>query len=165
MQTGYPVPGCRSCLLRPPCDGRYENHSGTLILYLVPRTCQYSSGMVINMQQHPLLRTLFATLRNVESQKFRAEVPNAFRDQAHGEMLEVLRLNLIELPEEVVDEESMEWISRSFADGIINQHMPFHWSAYHSRPVNVVLWFSLAIVLASIAYLFYRSCGQNPAPS
>ena len=42
-QTGYPVPGCCSCLLRPPCDGRFENPSGTLILYPDPRTCQYSS--------------------------------------------------------------------------------------------------------------------------
>ena len=163
-QTGYPVPGCRSCLLRPPCDGRFENPSGTLILYPDPRTCQYSIGMMINIQQHPLLRTLFATLRKVESERVGAEIPNAFRDQAHGEMLEVLRLNLIELPEETVDEESMERISRPFAEGIINQHMPFHWSAYHSRPANVVVWFLLAIVLFFMAYLFYRSCMKNPAP-
>ena len=88
--------------------------------------------MVINIQQHPLLRTLFATLRKVESKKVGAEIPNAFCDQAHGEMLEVLRLNAIELPEENVDEESMERISRPFAEGIINQHMLFHWSVYHS---------------------------------
>ena len=68
-QTVYPVPGCRSCLLRPPCDGRFENPSRTLILYPDRRTCQYSSGMVINIQQHPLLRTLFATLRKVVSKK------------------------------------------------------------------------------------------------
>ena len=89
-----------------------------------------------------MLRTLFAKLRKVEFKKFGAELlPNAFRDQAHGEMLEVLRLNMIELPDEVVDEDSMKRISRPFAGGIINQHMPFHWSAYRSQPVNVVLWF------------------------
>ena len=120
--------------------------------------------MVINIQQHPLLRTLFATLRKVESENVGAEIPNAFRDQAHGEMLEILRLNLIELPEETVDEESMERISRPFAERIINQHMPLHWGAYHSRPANVVVWFLLAIVLFFMAYLFYRSCMKNPAP-
>ena len=111
-----------------------------------------------------MLRTLFTTLREVESEKVGADIPNAFRDQAHGEMLEVLRLNLIELPEETVDEETMERISRPFAEGIINQHMPFHWSAYHSRPANVVVWFLLAIVLTSMAYLFYRSFMKNLAP-
>ena len=118
----------------------------------------------MNIQQHPLLRTLFATLKKVESKKFGSEIPNAFHDQAHGEMLEVLRLNLIELPEKLVDEESMKRISRPFAEGFINQHMLFHWSAYYSRPVNVVVWFSLAIVLTSIAYLFYRSSVKNHAP-
>ena len=163
-QTGYPVPGCRSCFYRPPCDGRFENPSGTLILYPDPRTCQYSSGMMINIQQHSLLRPLFATLCKVESKIFGAETFNAFRDQAHGEMLEVLRLNLIELPEEIVDEESMDRISRPFAERIINQHMSFHWSAYHIRPVNVVLWFLLTIVLTSMAYLLYQFCVKNPAP-
>ena len=164
-QTGYPVPGCRSCLLRPQCGGRFENPRGTLILYPDPRTCQYSSGMVINIHQHPLLSTLSATLRKVESEKLGAEIANAFRGQAHGEMLEVLKFHLIELPEEVVAEESMERISClfPFAEGIISQHMPFHWSAYHNRPVNVVVRFLLAIVLSSMAHFFYGCNETNPA--
>ena len=125
-QIGYPVPGCRPCLLRPQSDGRFENPSGTLILYPDTRTCQYSSGMVINIRQLPLLRTLFATLRKVEFRKFGTEIPNAFRDQAHGEMLEVLGLNLVEMPEEVGEYENMKLISRPFAERIIDHHMPFH---------------------------------------
>ena len=58
-QTGYAVPGCRSCLLSPLCDGD-----------------QYSAT--------PSQRTLFATLMIVESTKFGAGILNAFRD--HAEM-------------------------------------------------------------------------------
>ena len=78
-------------------------------------------------------------------------------------MLEVLRLQLIELPEEIGDVESMERISRHFAEGTISQHMRFNWSAYYTRPSNVGVRFLPAIVLTSIAYLSYRFCLKNPA--
>ena len=86
-QTCHPVLGCLSCLMEPPCDERFENPSRSLILYPDPRPGQYGSGMVINIQQHSLLRSLFATLRKMESKKLGAEISNAFRDQAQREML------------------------------------------------------------------------------
>ena len=119
-----------------------------------------------NCDQYPA--TLLAALTicyaaEKESNKSGAQIPKTFRDHAHGEMLEVLRLNLMELPDEVVDEECIERISCLFVKGIFNQHMPFYWSAHHNQPDDFLLWFLLVIVLTSMAYLFYRFCVKNPA--
>ena len=90
------------------------------------------------IQQHLSLRTLFATLRKVESENFWVDT---FRDQSHGEVLEVLIPNRMELPEMVVDEESLERISSPFAEGFIDQYTHFYWSAFHIQPSNDMVWF------------------------
>ena len=65
-ERGEPISGCRSCLLRPSCDGRIETLDGALALVPDPRTCQYETGLTVTIRQHPLIRTLFANLEEAE---------------------------------------------------------------------------------------------------
>ena len=155
FDTGEWISGCKSCLIRPPCKGRIEDPSGSLVLYPDPRTCQYETGLVVRIQQHPLLRTLFGELHEMETQLAGMKIPDVFREEAHSQMLETLRLNLVDLPEGTVDEEAMKIIAKPFAQGIINQHAPFHWRAYHSGPVSWFVWFVLAAILVIALWMMY----------
>ena len=163
-QPGLAVEGCRSCLVRPHCNGRIEHPSGSMILYPDPRTCQYPTGMVINIQQHPLMKSLFGTLERVEREATGIAIPKPFREKAHEELLETLRLNLIDLPEGTIDEKAMEEIARPFAEEIVKRHAPFHWRAYHSRPMNVIFWIIVAVCFCLAGLWSFRKCtqGQNP---
>ena len=49
-ESGEPIRGCRSCLLRPSCDGRIETPDGAMVLVLDPRRCQYETGLTITIQ-------------------------------------------------------------------------------------------------------------------
>ena len=89
-------------------------------MYPDPRTRQYETGLVVRIHQHPLLRTLFSELHEMETQLAGMKVPDVFREEAHSRLLETLRLNLVDLPEGTVDEEAMKTISKHFA-----QHVPF----------------------------------------
>ena len=60
-ESGQPIAGCQSCLLRPSCDGRIETPDGALVLVPDPRTCQFNTGIIIAIKQHPLIQTLFTT--------------------------------------------------------------------------------------------------------
>ena len=75
--------------------------------------------MVINIQQHPLMKSLFGTLERVEREATGIAIPKPFREKAHEELLETLRLNLIDLPEGTIDEKAMEEIARPFAEEIV----------------------------------------------
>ena len=81
---------------------------------------------------------MFCELHEMETQLAGMKIPDVFREEAHSQKLETLRLNLVDLPEGTVDEEAMKTIAKPFAQGIINQHAPIHWRAYHSGPVS---WF------------------------
>ena len=72
-----------------------------------------------------------------------------------SQMLETLRLNLVDLPEGTVDEQAMKTIAKPFAQGIINQYAPFHWRAYHSGPVSWFVWFVLAAILVIAFWMTY----------
>ena len=115
-ERGEPISGCRSCLLRPSCDGRIETPDGALVLVPDPRTCQYETGLTVTIRQHPLIRTLFPGVM----------IPEILREQARSEMVEALRLNLIKLPEGSVDEEALSEIAKPFADEILRKHTAFH---------------------------------------
>ena len=52
---GFAVEGCCSCLVRQHCNRRVEHPSVSIILYADPLTCQYRTGLAINIQQHPLM--------------------------------------------------------------------------------------------------------------
>ena len=75
-----------------------------------------------------------------------------------------LKLILTDLAEKVVDEQSMELISRPLATGITNQHVFFHWSAYHSQPASILMLCLLVAALDFIVFLIYLSRVNNPAP-
>ena len=98
FDTGEWISGCKSCLIRPPCKGRIGDPSGSLVLYPDPRTCQYKTGFVVRIQQHPLLRTLFGELHEMETQLAGMKIPDVLREEAHSQMLETSRLNLVDLP-------------------------------------------------------------------
>ena len=112
-KSGELIRGCRSCLLRPSCNGRIETPDGgcietpdgALVRIADPRTCQYETGLTITIQQHPLIRALFATLNEAKRNLPDVMIPEVLREQARSEMVEGLRLNLIQLPEGSVDQE------------------------------------------------------------
>ena len=161
---GLAVEGCRSCLVGPHCNGRIEHPSGSMFLCPDPRTCQYPTGMVINIQ-HPLMESLFGILERAEREATGITLPKPFREKAHEELLETLRLNLIDLPEGKIDEKEMEEFSRPFAEEIVKRHAPFRWRAYHSLPVNVMFWISEVVCFCSTGFWLFRKCtqGQNPS--
>ena len=148
-ERGEPISGCRSCLLRPSCDGRIETPDGSLFLVPDPRTCQYETGLTVTIRQHPLIRTLFATLEEAEKNLPGVMIPEILREQARSEMVEALRLNLIKLPEGSVDEEALSEIAKPFADEILRKHTPFHWQMMRSGPVQLglVIWLLVAVFL------------------
>ena len=148
-ETGEPISGCRSCLLRPSCDGRIETPDAALVLVPDPRTCQYETGITVTIRQHPLIRTLFATLEEAEKNLPGVMIPEILREQARSEMVEALRLNLIKLPEGSVDEEALSEIAKPFADEILRKHTPFHWQMMRSGPVQLglVIWLLVAVFL------------------
>ena len=80
-ERGEPISGCRSCLLRPSCDGRIETPDGALVLVPDPRTCQYETGLTVTIRQHPLIRTLFATLEETEKNLPGVMIPEVLREQ------------------------------------------------------------------------------------
>ena len=84
-ESGQPI---ASCLLRPSCDGRIETSDGALVLVPDPRTCQYNTGMIITIKQHPLIQTLFATLEEAERNLPGVVIPAVLRKQARSEMVE-----------------------------------------------------------------------------
>ena len=81
-ESGEPIRGCRSCLLRASCDGRIETPDGALVLVPDPTTSQYETGLTITIQQHPLIRALFATLNEAERNLPGVMIPEVLRDQA-----------------------------------------------------------------------------------
>ena len=83
------------------------------------------------------------------------KIPDVFHEEALSQKLETLRLILIDLPEGTVDEEAMKTIAKPFAQGIINQHAPFHRRAYHSGPVSEFVWFVLAANLVIALWMTY----------
>ena len=104
-----------------------------------PRTCQYETGLTVTIRQHPLIRTLFATLEEAEKNLPGVMIPEILREQARSEMVEALRLNLIKLPEGSVDEEALSEIAKPFADEILRKHTPSHWQMMRSGPVQLRL--------------------------
>ena len=83
------------------------------------------------------------------------KIPDVVREEAHSQMLETLRLNLVDLPKGTVDEEAMKTIAKPFAQGIINQHAPFHRRAHHSETVSWFGWFVFAAILVIALWMTY----------
>ena len=148
-ERGEPISGYRSCLLRPSCNGRIDTPDGALVLVPDPRTCQYETGLTVTIRQHPLIRTLFATLEEAEKNLPGVMIPEILREQARSEMVEALRLNLIKLPEGSVDEQALSEIAKPFADKILRKHTPFHWQMMRTGPVQLglVIWLLVAVFL------------------
>ena len=120
------IAGCRSCLLRRSCDGRIETPDGALVLVPDPRTCRYDSGLTTTIKQHPFIDTLFTALDEAERNLPGVVIPVILGEQARREMVEALRLNLIQLPQGPVDEAE---VAKPFADEIVGRHTLFHWQA------------------------------------
>ena len=159
--SGEPIRDCRSCLLRPSCDGRIEIPDGALVLVPDPRTCQYETGLTITIQQHPLIRALFATLNEAERNLPGVMIPEVFREQARSEMVEALRLNLIQFPEGSVDEEALAEIAKLFADQILRKHTPFHWQAARSRPVQYMTGVMILLLVLAVLIYSYHQCATK----
>ena len=157
-ESGKPIAGCQSCLLRSSCDGRIETPDGALVLVPDPRTCQFNTGMIINIKQHPLIQTLEEAERNLPG----VVIPAILREQARSEMFEALRLNLIQLPEVSVEEDVLAENAKHFADEILRKYTPFHRQMLRSRPVRYgfVIWV-LVTTLAIFGYVYWRCLSKN----
>lgn len=148
--------GCMSCLVRPHCNGRTETPSGSLVLYPDARTCEYDQGLVVHIKQHPILETLFRTLDVVQDEMVGVEVPKEFVGKAHAEMLETLKLNLIQLPEGTLNRDELAKIAEPFARNVLKEHAPFHWQAYHSNVSRILILLILLAVIATLAVTFMK---------
>ena len=120
--------------------------------------------MLINIQQHPLMKSFFETLERVEREVTGIAIPKPFREKAGEELLETLRLNLIDMPEGPIDEKAMEGIARPIAEEIVETHAPFHWRAYNSQPIKVMFWIIVAVLSCLTGFCLFRKCTQGQRP-
>ena len=132
-----------------------------MVLVLDPRRCQYETGLTITIQQHPLIRALFATLKEAERNLPGVMIPEVLREQAQSEMVEALRLNLIQLPERSMDKEALVEIAKPFADQILRKHAPFHWQAARSVPVQYVAEVMIVLLVLAVLIYTYRRCASK----
>ena len=135
-----------------------------MVLVLDPRRCQYETGLTITIQQHPLIRALFATLKEAERNLPGVMIPEILREQAQSEMVEALRLNLIQLPEGSMDKEALAEIAKPFADQILRKHAPFHWQAARSVPVQYVAEVMIVLLIPRDRWETIRSAGKSICP-
>ena len=61
------------------------------------------------------MKVLFKTLRKPEEEMDGVEIPKEFQGKAHRDLLEGLRLNLLDLPDGTISGEELEQIARPFA--------------------------------------------------
>ena len=155
QSQGEQITGCRSCLNRPSCHGRVENPTGTIVLYPDSRTCQRNSSKVVIVEQHTLLQSLIEVLRMVENEKIGVSNPEIFVNATH-EMIEAFRLNLVDLPEGTIDQRELELIVRPFAEHILDKHAPFHWKAYRSSSLRILLGLVAITILLVILWLIWK---------
>ena len=93
-ESGEPIAGCMSCLLRPSFNGLLETPDGALVLKPDPRICQCHTGLIFTIKQHQLIpNTVCHTGGSGE------------KTSLHMETVEPLWLNLIFLPERSGDDE------------------------------------------------------------
>ena len=97
------VPGCRSCLIRPTCDGHIENYSGSMELRADWRSCGHGIGSIIHIRQPPSLTVILGELDQAERRLLERPAPPHLKRDLQQRVMEASRLKLVTLPEEVVD--------------------------------------------------------------
>ena len=135
------VPGCRSCLIRPPCDGHIENYSGSMELRADWRSCGHGNGSIIHIQQPSLLTAILGELDQAEKRLLeRPAAPHLKRD-LQRRVMEASRLKLVTLPEEVVDNRRMKELAKPLAEEVVTgyvRHGPFRRSTAFAVLVTIL---------------------------
>ena len=106
-----------------------------------PQNCQYETGLTVEIRQHPLNQSLFATLKEAEKNLPGVVIPEILREQTRSEMVETLRLNLIKLPEGSVDEEALTEIAKPLPTKFYGNILPFTGRCCGTDPYNWECWF------------------------
>ena len=97
------IPGCRVCLLQPPCNGGHlELNSGGLILRLEPEVCTVDTGTITKIQLPGILQEMFD---HVEKQITLAPAPE--KDLMKLEIFKAVKLTPNHLPDENIDAEKL----------------------------------------------------------
>ena len=147
---GERIRGCKSCLLRPACNGRIETPDGSLVLNPDPRKCHHEAGLHITIKQNTVLASMFTLFEEIQEQNPDWKFKKEYRAVAHEDLLKGLKMNLIELPEDEIDDEEIKKISRPFAEAILKRHAPFHWKEVAHPVVGTVLLTLLALFLLAV---------------
>ena len=137
------IPGCRVCLVQPPCNGHLELPSGGLILHPEPEVCSVDTGKITNIQLPGILQEMFD---HVEKQFPLAPAPE--RDHIKSEIFKAVKLTLNHLPDENIDAEKLLQLAEPFI-----QHQKIQRQDYSEKlmqhgivPFNSFIF--LAILLA-----------------
>ena len=140
------IPGCRVCLVQPPCNGHLELPSGGLILHLhtsEPEVCSVDTGKITNIQLPGMLQEMFD---HVEKQFILA--PATEKDHMKSEIFKAVTMTLNHLPDEIIDSKKLLILAEPFI-----QHQKMQRQDYSDRlmqhgivPLNSFIF--LAILLA-----------------
>ena len=159
---GERIRGCKSCLLRPACNGSIETPDGSLVLNPDPRKCHHEAGLHITIKQNTVLASMFKLFQEFQGQNPDWKFQKEYRALAHEDPLKGLKMNVIELPENEIDDEELKKISRPFAESVLKRHAPFHWKEVAHPVVGTVLLTLFAIILlVPAAVIIHRALDDS----
>ena len=165
------VPGCRSCLIRPPCDGHIENYSGSMELRYDWCGCGHGNGSIIHIRQPPLLTAILGELDQAERRLLERPAPPHLKRGLQQRVMEASRLKLVTLPEEVVDSRLMKELAKPLAEEVVTSHVrhePFRRTTVFAVLVTIltmtVIGFGL-LAAAQFGLLTYlqKRCRDHPS--
>ena len=114
----YRVPGCQSCLVRPPCEKILQLPNNGLFLTPDPVSCATGKASeIVRILPPPIIRPLFENLKNLEE----IILPSVMGD-VHQELLSHLKLNLAGLPDRAIIEEMLDAIAKLFLKEVEKVH-------------------------------------------
>ena len=136
--------GCRSCLIKPTCDGRIQLPSGGLILRPDPETCLPLYEPLVEILPAPQLKPIFEALTAIAD-----ELPVALIGSVQSDLLRHVRLGLARLGDEDITDASIRHLVSPFIDALKMQHgLGFEWAfRYVMLPIGLTMAIGLTIWL------------------
>ena len=146
------IPGCRFCLVQPPCNGHLELPSGGLILHPEPEVFSVDAGKITNIQLPGILHEMFD---HVEKQFTLAPAPE--KDHMKSEIFKAVKLTLNHLPGENIDAEKLLQLSEPFI-----QHQKMQRQDYSEKLMQhgIVLFNSFIFLAILLAVGLGVACGH-----
>ena len=152
------APGCRSCLIRPPCNGYIESYSGNMESRAEWRSCGHGNGSIIHIRQDPLLTAILDELDKAERRLLERPTPPHLKRDLQQRVMEASRLKLVTLPEEVVDSRRMKELAKPLAEQVVTnrvRHEPFRRTTAFAGLVTILIMTGMGLgVLAAAQFGF-----------